>query len=164
MNKWSTQIDAFPPPSPPPLHLIFMSFLLFSALPASFSTLSSTRHSFLLLSLSSSPSFRLSHDFPALFTSHLFLLLCLCFYSLITNSFTTGLTVSLGIWARRPALTQWVLFGCGVCRPLLAACDSAPGGKDGRCHCCCCRLCCWIQAFVRTHGCRRTAPYWAAVI
>lgn len=81
------------------------------------------------------------------------------------TSNTTDLTIGLSVRARRPTLTQWVSFGCGVCRPLLAACDPAPRGEDRRCHCCCCcRLCCWIQAFIRTHSCRRAAPYWAAVI
>lgn len=69
------------------------------------------------------------------------------------------LTVSFCIWARWPALTQWVSFGCGVCCPLLAACHSAPGREYRSFHCCC-----WIEAFIWTPRCRRTAPYWAAVI
>lgn len=79
---------------------------------------------------------------------------------------TTALTISLGVWARWPALTQWVCFGDGVCRPLLAACDPAPGGEDRRCHCRHRRrrLCSRIWAFVWTGGRRRAAPYRAAVI
>lgn len=117
------------------------------------------------------PHLHVIPSFPCPFNPLIYMLVCsfpLPFLKHTVN--TSGLTISLGIWTRRPALPQWVFFCCSVCCPLLAACDPAPGWEDRRCdcrHCCCCCfccLCCGIQALVRTHGCRRTAPCWAAVI